>query len=399
VRSLRLLLVLALGVSLLATAPADAEPAVALTGGNQLLLFDTATPSVATGRPVTGLGVGETLRGIDQRPASLALYGAAVTSGAPNNSVVRTYLIDPATGAATLIGTTGALAGAGDVATGWDFNPRVDRARYTSANDENARITPSNGSLASDDTDLNPGSTDVIAEAYDRSVKDAEATTLFAIDRSNSTLARQGGVDGSPSADDGAVTTIGGLGFLLHPAEDGGFDISATGGAYAALSANSDGLTRLYTVNLATGLASVVGFIGNGQLEVYSLAILNPRPLAAPLPPLPAARATADNTRPQGLLSFPRQIRTSAFLRAGLRGRFGATEACTATARLILGKLTLGRGTRRLSDAGVGRLRIRATAAGRKKLRHRSRVRTKLRVQLVDRAGNRKTIYRKVALR
>jgi hypothetical protein len=139
---LRLALGLVAAATLVVAAPARAEPAAALLSGNNLLLFDTSTPTTTTAVPVTGLGVNETLAGIDQRPATLGLYGVTVTTGSASNSIVRTYAIDPASGQATLIGATTPLLGAGDVATGLDFNPTVDRIRYVNVNNENARMNP-----------------------------------------------------------------------------------------------------------------------------------------------------------------------------------------------------------------------------------------------------------------
>ena len=62
------------------TAAAHAVPAVGLTGANQLFTFDTAAPGTVTSlQTVTGLQAGETLLGIDHRPATSALYALAST--------------------------------------------------------------------------------------------------------------------------------------------------------------------------------------------------------------------------------------------------------------------------------------------------------------------------------
>jgi Domain of unknown function (DUF4394) len=90
----------------LATLPAtgEAAPAVGVsTAGTSLWLFDTATPGTMTPVPITGLGVGEALDGIDRRPATGALYGLGVVDTGPTDSL-RLYRIDPTTGAATAVG-------------------------------------------------------------------------------------------------------------------------------------------------------------------------------------------------------------------------------------------------------------------------------------------------------
>ena len=273
---------------LVAAAPAAADRAVALVAPNSLVQFDTATPATTSAPlPVTGLGPNETLRGIDVRPFDQRLYGVTVSTLSAFNSIVTTYAIDPATGVATQVGAiAAALAGAGDVPTGMDFNPAVDRIRYVNANDENARLNPNNGSLAGNDTDLTPAATtDIIASAYDQNVPNPinpavppiPPTTLYNIDRSGGgNLTMQGAIDGSTSPNNGVQTDLGSLGFLLNAAHDGGFDITRDGRGFAALSNFGTGQTGLYRIALAAGggAATLIGPIGAGTTEVRSLAIL-----------------------------------------------------------------------------------------------------------------------------
>jgi uncharacterized protein DUF4394/thrombospondin type 3 repeat protein len=281
----RLSLVAALTTLLLAagSAPAQAEQAVAILPGNLMIRFDTAAPTVVTSsKTVTGLGANQTIRGIDVRPATGQLYAATVVTGSANNSVVYTYTIDPATAAATLVGQTSAgLPGAGDIPSGYDFNPignsagPIDRIRYVNSNDESARFNPNNGTLAGDDTNLTPaGSTEIIAAAYDRNVSGTPSSTLYEINRATSNLAVQ---NGPGSVNSGIVSDIGTLGLTLSPSSDAGFDVSPGGTAFAALTNNLTGLTSLYTIPLGTGTgANPVGLIGNGATQVISLAILQP---------------------------------------------------------------------------------------------------------------------------
>jgi hypothetical protein len=271
-----------------AAAPAAADRAVALVAPNSLVQFDTTTPASTTAPlPVTGLGPNETLRGIDVRPFDGRLYGVTVSTLSAFNSLITTYVIDPATGIATAVGVTAAgLAAAGDVPTGMDFQPAVDRIRYVNSNDENARLNPTNGALAGNDTDLTPAATtDIIASAYDQNVRNPinpavppiPPTTLDNIDRSGGgNLTMQGGIDGSMSPNNGVQTDLGSLGFVLNAAHDGGFDITPDGRGFAALSNLGTGQTGLYRIALAAGggAATFIGPIGAGTTEVRSLAIL-----------------------------------------------------------------------------------------------------------------------------
>lgn len=273
------------GAILFAAGVAQAEEAVAIVADNTLLIFDTENLGTTTARPVIGLGSFEIIRGIDYRASTGELLACTVVTSSVANSVIKTYRIDHTTGAAILVGTTAvALAGAADVPTGFDRNPvvTVDRMRYVNTNDENARLNPNNGALAGNDTDLTPAATStIIAAAYDRNTPDSTVSTLYVIDRNDSMLAIQGGINATPSPNGGVVTDLCPLGITLHPASDGGFDVSSSGIAYAALTDNATGLTGLYTLALptavtATPCATPVGNIGTGTIPVFSLTILPP---------------------------------------------------------------------------------------------------------------------------
>jgi hypothetical protein len=374
---------------------------VALLPGNALSTFDTTTPQATTTVAISGLGTNETVSGIDLRPADGLLYGVTATTGSVANSVLKTYRIDPVTGGATLIGATAAaLLGAGDVATGLDFNPVADRIRYVNTNDENARLTPSTGALAANDADLTPTLTsDIIATAYDRNVAGATLSTLFAINRNTSRLALIGGVDGAPSANGGVVTDFaGGLGFTLSPGSDGGFDVSAGGTAAAALSPASDSVTRLYTIDLATGAATVRGRLGAGS-AVRGLAIL-PTPPSAPPPAAPAP----DKTAPNVLVSVSARAKLNASAIRRIKITFSCNEGCAVTARLQVGKKTIGTGDVALASPDAGSLRLRTSASQRRAISrlHRKRAprrRATLALTFTDAAGNTRRITRRITLR
>jgi hypothetical protein len=255
-------------------APARADTAFALVGGPALLQFDTATPGTITATvPITGLTAGQTLRGLDFRPATGELYGGAVALGSANNSVITTYRINPATGEATFVGATSIpVPGAGDIPSGWGFQPVADRIRYVNTNDENARINPNNGALAGNDDDLNPpGTTDIVAAAFDRNTVGSTQTTLFEIDANTSTLSVQGGFNGSGLTGPNSGTVIDAMPLGVTLTGDAGFDITADGTMYAALTVG--GITGLYRI---TSGAAVIGNIGGGAAPVRELAIVPP---------------------------------------------------------------------------------------------------------------------------
>jgi hypothetical protein len=277
------MLVLFVAGSFFAVRSVQADEAVALVPNNTLIFFDTTTPNTTTARAVSGLGANETIRGFAYRPITGELFASTVVTGSVANSIITTYRIDPTTGVATLIGgTVIALPFAADVPTGYDFltpSAGIDRIRYVNANDENGRLNPFNGSLSADDSNLTPAvTTTIIAAAYDRNAPDSTVRTLYEIDRNDSALAIQGGIDGTAPGgpNGGVVADLCPLGFILDPINDGGFDISSSGTAFAALTDNATGLTGLYRIDLSGCGATLLGIIGTGLTEVFSLAILPP---------------------------------------------------------------------------------------------------------------------------
>ena len=241
--------------------PAQAELLTGLTTTGVLETFDSAAPgTVLTGVAVTGLQAGETLLGIDRRPATGVLYGLGSTS--------RLYVINSATGAATQVGSAGAFTLTG-TAFGFDFNPTVDRIRVTSNTGQNLRLNPNDGTLTATDTGLayaavdpNAGATPrIVGSAYTNNFSGAVTTTLFAIDSNLDILATQGGPGVSPNT--GQLFTVGALGF--DTSDLVGFDISgASGIAFASLTAAGGNGSQLFTIDLNTGAATLVGTIGGG---------------------------------------------------------------------------------------------------------------------------------------
>ncbi|MFM8271091.1 MAG: DUF4394 domain-containing protein [Gemmata sp.] len=251
----------------------------ALADNNVLLRFDSAAPTtVQATTTVTGLGAGETLQGIDFRPRTGQLFGSTAPTGSSGSQTFSTYSINPLTSAATLVGTGATVTNGSDTAGGYDFNPTVDRIRYVNDLLANARLNPTDGALAGNDTPISLATFELIGAAYDRNTDrqtpgSTTPTTLYAIDRASSSLVRVGGIDGSPSPNGGVVTVVGALGVTLAAGSDAGFDIfeavgpasgpnnNGLGVAYATLT-TADGVTRLYTIDLTTGAATVVGAVG-----------------------------------------------------------------------------------------------------------------------------------------
>jgi len=245
-----LLLSLLLGWAALATG--RGETIVALTSGNRLLFFDNATPGTVA-KTITIMTAGnEALKAIDFRPSTGNLYALGATG--------RFYVLNLTTGA-------GSVSAAVPVAVpgtsfGFDFNPTVDLIRETSDDDFNRRYNPGDGGIFQQDSNLAYAAGDahaganptIVGSAYTNNFTGAAATVLYDIDSGLDTLV----IQNPPNA--GTLITVGPLG--VDTSDQVGFDISqGTGVAYASLTVG--GTAGLYTINLASGGATLVGNIGN----------------------------------------------------------------------------------------------------------------------------------------
>ena len=243
---------------------------IALAANNQLLQFSAAAPgTIISATSVTGLQAGDTLIGIDFRPAKGLLYAMGV-----NGATGRLYTINAVTGAATPVGTGFALPQSAGTSAGkdfgFDFNPTVDRIRVMADSRDNFRLHPDTGAVAGADFGLTAGAVAPSA-AYDRNFAGAKVTTLYAIDSNTDSLVTIGGIDSAPSPNGGVVRSIGPLG--VNTSNEVSFDIAndAAGSAYAALTV--DGKSGFYTINLTTGAATLVGTIGDGGVAISGISV------------------------------------------------------------------------------------------------------------------------------
>jgi hypothetical protein len=237
---------------------------IALTASNLLAHFNAATPNVINMiRVIRGLPRREKLVGIDFRPATGQLY--AVSS---SNRAYLIMLSDPAKASAVRLSMLNpALNGTN---FGFDFNPVPDRIRLVSDADQDLRLNPNDGTVvATDGTlafaagDANAGQNpNVVGSAYTNSFLGSTMTTLYGIDAGLGALVTQGSVGGAPiSPNSGQLLTVGSLGVATSGSV--GFDIATpTNAAFASLTPSGANQSQFYTVNLATGAATLIGGIG-----------------------------------------------------------------------------------------------------------------------------------------
>jgi hypothetical protein len=248
----------------------------AITSRNRLIQFDSKNPDdVISKRRITGLQRNERLLGIDFRPANGTLYGLGSSS--------RLYVIDVNTGAATPVVSSPFSPALQGKVFGFDFNPTVDRIRVISDTGQNLRLHPDFGTVVDFDSntagiqpdgqlayasgDANFGrQVRVAGAAYTNPDKDpATGTTLYDIDTRRDVLVIQN------PPNNGVLNTVGSL--RRNTERLLGFDIAASGIAYAAWAEDDDDDdNRLVTIDLATGRASKLGEIDTDGGSITGLA-------------------------------------------------------------------------------------------------------------------------------
>ena len=217
--------------------------------GNQIVTFNRAAPANATSVvTVSGLAAGETLLGLDRRPADGALIALS--------SAGKLYTLNAGTGVATLKSTL--IADATDTTSpytslsgtrfGVDFNPVPDRLRVVSDTGLNLRINVDTGATITDGV-INGAATGYSTAAYTNSFAAACRTALYTIDAQGNQLLLQN------PPNDGTAVVVGPLGVDVDTVN--AFDIATdAAGANSALAALSvGGSTALYSINLGTGAA------------------------------------------------------------------------------------------------------------------------------------------------
>lgn len=209
---------------------------------NNLVIINFMKIGTPITKAITGLQMGETILGIDFRPANGQLIALGSSS--------RLYALNTSSGAATAIGAGPFATLLSGTSFGFDFNPTVDRIRCISNTGQNLRLHPDTGVIAATDGMINPGTPAIMASAYTNNFAGATTTVLFNIDTMTDKLNKQD----PPNA--GTQVEVGALGINVE--EAGGFDIGSHSGlAYAALKVGT--ISAIYSVNLTTGATTKLG--------------------------------------------------------------------------------------------------------------------------------------------
>lgn len=282
----------------LAAVPAQAETLYLLTENGMLATTSTTAPGANTAPiAITNVAAGETLVAIDVRPQTQKLYALGVN---PTAETATLYIVTPETGFASPVSSVvSAIALTTDGSTpvdfpdpttvNWDidFNPSADRVRVVSGS-LNFRINPNNGvavdgdnggfitSGVNPDGPINGGTTTVSATAYSNSQpNNGNITTQYTLDAVSNSLFIQSPPNAGIQTQVAVVTLLGSTldfskaSFDIPPGVNAASSNSPASGS-GFMVAQVSGTSRLYSLNLSTGVATPLGNLG---LAVRSSAI------------------------------------------------------------------------------------------------------------------------------
>ncbi len=248
----------------------------AVTSTNNLISFNATAPNnILSSVPLSGMAAGHTLEGLDFRPATGQLYAFSYNNA---NGEAQVYRLKVGTGTLSAVRATPITLATGMSSIGFDFNPTVDRIRVTSATRQNYRLHPDSGTLVVTDGTLTYASGDanaaatpnIRATAYSNSLAGATSTSIYYYDFNLNILA----TSSAPNA--GTMSTVGASGISASASAGVDIDVlsnASTGSNSGYLVAAPSGTnSSFYTLNLATGSATLVGQIGAG-INVVEMAV------------------------------------------------------------------------------------------------------------------------------
>ena len=257
-------------VVIFSLAVAKTQTIYALTTDSKIVSFNATAPNTMTSTPsVSGVKIGQTLIGLDVRPATGEVF--ALGYDATNDSAT-VYTLNPTSGVATAKPMTLKLTSMGAV-IGFDFNPTVDRIRVVSKTGRSYRLNPNNGALAATDsivryaaTDVNTGKTaGVTASAYTNSFIGATATGLYNYDETQKTIVFQN------PPNDGILNTQPAISGITTTATISDLDIYTNPTTFASTvfaAVRTGTADSLFTLNLTTGVMTRVGALGASVVDI-----------------------------------------------------------------------------------------------------------------------------------
>ena len=262
-----------IAISILIPVPANAahEMIYAVDTGNNLINFWSDAPAnIVNSYNITGLQLSEEVRGIDY--CNGTIYGLGSSS--------RLYTIDPNTGAATAVNPLQFIPLLNGQTFGFDNGPEGVRSVSGLGGGQSLLISRAAGTVITVEPNLQYAVGDPffgLSPRVDALAYDDVSGTWYAADTLQNTLATL-----IPTT--GVLSTINFLG--IDASRFNGMDNSPFSGIMylGTPAASSDPQANLYWVNKATGLASLIGQIGQpGDNYLIRALTVVPEPSAVAL--------------------------------------------------------------------------------------------------------------------
>ena len=257
-------------VLLFLTQTAQTQTIYGLTSDGKLVSFTATAPAnILTTMAVSGLASGQTLVGMDVRPATGEIIVLGYNATTDSATV---YALNPTTAVATAKGASIKLTGLG-ASVGFDFNPTVDRIRLVSKTGKNYRLNPNNGAIAATDSTLRYASTDTntgktpgaSACAYTNSYIAATSTALYTYDETQKVLTFQN------PPNDGILNTQPAFSVIASTAMLSDLDIYTEPTTFASTAfalVRTGALDSLYSLNIANGTFTKIGALGTNIIDI-----------------------------------------------------------------------------------------------------------------------------------
>lgn len=247
---------------------------VGLTSDQRLVCFNENNPDQAVEiGTVTGFsGSDSALIGIDYRVQNGSLYGVGNAGGI--------YLLDVTNATATLVNRLSvALSG---TSFGVDFNPVADRLRIVSDTGQNLRHNINTGGVTATDDPLDyppgtlntvgPTALGIVGAAYtNNDLNPTTNTTLYVLDSSLDQISVQSPPNNGSLVATGKLTVDATaiVGFDTYSTVRNGITVDVQS---LATIKTTDGATKLYSINVPTGKANLLGSFSS-QIQMIDIAI------------------------------------------------------------------------------------------------------------------------------
>ncbi len=257
------------------TVTSNAAPLLYANVAGNFVAFRADSPGTII-RTFSVAGIAAELRAMDFRLTTGQLYALYSDGSSASGDFYVIRRINLSTGYAEQLGVVAPPAVPTGSRFGVAFDPFLDHMRVVTSTGEHFPLNVNTGGSAGFYSDLayvagdsGVGIAPVVEHlAFTNSVSNPSTTTLYGIDTSRNVLVRIGAANVPGSSSSSNLTTISTTSLGFNPDSAGGLVIDpGSDVGYFATNAivSSVFVPKLYSINLVTGIATLIGDIGTGS--------------------------------------------------------------------------------------------------------------------------------------